>query len=136
MAPLTNNSIISGRLIWLYRHLKLQNPSTGDDFINGSVIIFLVQFLATKKALAPHANVPIMLGRSIRSFRHLEHQNPSIISGDIGRAKSKFSIFTQGCLVQIFTTRGVVEPPANNLIMSGTLIQSFIHLEHQNPSII
>ena len=27
-------------------------------------------------------------------------------------------------------------PPANNLIMSGTLIQSFRHLECQNPSII
>ena len=48
----------------------------------------------------------------------------------------KFSIFTKGCLVQIFTTRGVVAPPANNLIMSETLIRSFRHLEHQNPSII
>ena len=27
-------------------------------------------------------------------------------------------------------------PPANNLIMSGTSIQSFRHFEHQNPSII
>ena len=27
-------------------------------------------------------------------------------------------------------------PPANNLIMSGTLIRSFRHLEHQNTSII
>ena len=98
--------------------------------------VFRVLFLATKEALVPLANVPIMSGRSIRSFRHLEHQNPSIISGDIGRAKSKFSIFTQGCLVQIFTTRGVVAPPANNLIMSGTLIQSFRHLGHQNLSII
>ena len=48
----------------------------------------------------------------------------------------KFSIFTQGCLVQIFTTRGVVAPPANNLIMSGTLTRSFRHLEHQNLPII
>ena len=48
----------------------------------------------------------------------------------------EYSIFTQGCLVQIFTTRGVVVPPANNLIMSGTLIRSFRHLEHQNLSII
>ena len=70
--------------------------------------------------MAPHANGPIM----------------SIISGDIGIAKSKFSIFTQGCLVQIFTTRGVVVPPENNLIMSGTSIRLFRHLEHQNPSII
>jgi len=92
--------------------------------------------LATKKALAPLANIPIMLGRSIRSFGNLEHQNPSIISGDIGRAKSKFSIFTQGFLVQIFTIRGVLEPPENNLIMWGTLIWLFRHLEHQNLSII
>ena len=48
-----------------------------------------------------------MSGTLIWLFRHLEHQNLSIISGDIGRAKSKFSIFTQGCLVQIFTTRGL-----------------------------
>ena len=52
------------------------------------------------------------------------------------RSKSReYSIFTQGCLVQIFTTRGVVAPPANNLIMLGTSIRSFRHLEHQNPSI-
>merc|ERR1712089_39683 len=48
----------------------------------------------------------------------------------------EFSIFTQGCLVLIFTTRGVVAPPANNLIILGTSIQSFRHLECQNPSII
>ena len=42
----------------------------------------------------------------------------------------------QGCLVQIFTTRGVVAPHANNFIMSGTSTRSFRHLEHQNPSII
>merc|ERR1711867_60598 len=48
----------------------------------------------------------------------------------------EYSIFLQGCLVQIFTTRGVVAPPTNNLIMSGTLIRSFRHLEHKNPSII
>ena len=92
--------------------------------------------MATKEALAPLANVPIISGRSIQSFRYLEHQNLSIISGDIDRAKSKFLIFTQGCLVQIFTIRGVVVPPANNLIMLETLIQLFRHLEHQNPSII
>merc|ERR1712115_24763 len=45
-------------------------------------------------------------------------------------------IFTKGCLVQIFTTRGVLAPPANNLIMSGTSTRSFRHLEHQNLSII
>ena len=36
----------------------------------------------------------------------------------------KFSNLTNGCLVQIFTTRGIVAPPANNLIMSGTSIRS------------
>ena len=45
-------------------------------------------------------------------------------------------IFTKGCLVQFFTTRGVVALPENNLIMLGTSIRSFRHLEHQNPSII
>ena len=32
--------------------------------------------------------------------------------------------------------RGVVVPPENNPIMSGTSIRSFKHLEHQNLSII
>ena len=96
----------------------------------------LVQIFTTRGVVAPPANNFIMLGNSIWSFRHLEHQNPSIISGDIGRAKSKFSIFTQGCLVQIFTTRGVVEPPGNDPITSGTLIWSFRHLELQNQFII
>ena len=36
----------------------------------------------------PLANDTIMSGTLIWSFRHLEHQNPSIISNDIGRAKS------------------------------------------------
>ena len=38
--------------------------------------------------MAPPENNLIMSGISIRSFRHLEHQNPSIISEDIGRARS------------------------------------------------
>ena len=84
----------------------------------------------------PSANILIMSGTLIQSFRHLEHQNLSVISGYIDRAKSTFSIFTQGCLVQIFTTRGVVVLPENNLIMLGTLIHLFRHLEHENLSII
>ena len=44
--------------------------------------------------------------------------------------------FHQVCLVPLFTTRGVVEPPGNDPIISGTSIRSFRHLEHQNPSII
>ena len=97
------------------------------------MILLMVPFLATEEALALLANVPIMSGRSIRLFRHLEHQNPFINSGDIGRANSKFLIFTQGCLVQIFTTRGVVAPPANDPTILGRSIRLFRQLEHQNP---
>ena len=34
-----------------------------------------------------------------------------------------------------FHHQGVVVPPTNYFIMSETLIRSFRHLEHQNPSI-
>jgi len=44
--------------------------------------------------------------------------------------------FHQVYLDPLFTTRGVVEPPGNDPIISGTSIWSFRHLEHQNPSII
>ena len=37
---------------------------------------------------APPADNINLLGTFIRSFRHLENQNLSIISGDIGRARS------------------------------------------------
>ena len=87
MAPLANHPIMSGTSIHSYKHLKHQNPSTGDHFIHSSRIIFLVPLLATMEAVAPLANDPIMLGRSIRSFRHLQCQNPSIISDSIGRAR-------------------------------------------------
>ena len=102
--------------------MPLDSPKLQSKLHNFSIF-------TTREAVAPLAKDLIMTGRSLRSFRHLEHQNPSIISGDIDRAKSKFSIFTQGCLVQIFTTRGVVALPANNLIMSGTSIQSFRNFE-------
>ena len=46
------------------------------------------------------------------------------------------STFHQVSLVPLFTTRGVVEPPENDLIISETSIRSFRQLEHQNPSII
>jgi len=88
VAPLANDLIMSGTSIRSFRHLKHPNLSTGDDFIYSSGIIFLVPFLATREAVALHANDLIMSGTSIRSFRHLEHQNPSIISEDIGRARS------------------------------------------------
>ena len=38
--------------------------------------------------MAPLANDALILGRLTWLFRHLEHQNRSIISGDIGRARS------------------------------------------------
>ena len=34
-APLAKDLIISGTLIWSFRHLKHQNLSAGDDFIYG-----------------------------------------------------------------------------------------------------
>ena len=79
MAPLANDPIMSGTSIRSFRHLKHQNPSTGDDLIHSSGIICLVQFLATMEALVPLANDPIMLGRSLQLFRHLKHQNPSTV---------------------------------------------------------
>ena len=48
VAPLATNPIMSERLILLLRHLKHQNMSTSDDFIDSSGKIFLVQFFATK----------------------------------------------------------------------------------------
>ena len=36
---LANDAIMSGRSIWLFRHLKHQNMSTGDDYIYSSGII-------------------------------------------------------------------------------------------------
>ena len=83
VAPLSNDPIMSYTTIKLLRHLKHQNLSTGDDFIDSSGKIFLVQFLATKEALASLAYDPIMLGISIWLFKHLECQNPSIISDSI-----------------------------------------------------
>ena len=88
MEPPENDLIILETSIRSFRYLKHPNLSTGDDYIYSSGIIFLVPFLATREAVALHANDLIMSGTSIRSFRHLEHQNPSIISEDIGRARS------------------------------------------------
>ena len=47
MVPLKNNLIISGRSRQLFRHLELQNLSTGEDFILSSGIIFLVPLFTT-----------------------------------------------------------------------------------------
>ena len=103
LAPLANDPIKSGRSIRSFRHLKLQNLSTGDDFIYSSGIIFqfhfwpprrhwrhlkmimqgrsirrsLVPIFATRELVAPLANDPIMQVRLILSFRHLKHQNLS-----------------------------------------------------------
>ena len=65
MAPLANDPIMSGISIWLFRHLKYQNLSTGDDFIHSSEIICLVLFLVIKEALVLLLNDPIKMGRSI-----------------------------------------------------------------------
>ena len=47
-------------------------------------------------------------------------------------------IYSSGiiCLVPFLATMEAVAPPENNLIMLGTSIRSFRHLEHQNLSII
>ena len=77
---------MSRRSIWLFRHLKHQNQSTGDDFKDSSGIIFLVPFFTTNEVLTPLADDSIVLGRSIWSFRHVECQNLSIISESKVRA--------------------------------------------------
>ena len=73
--PLKNDSILSGRSIRSFRHLELQNPSTGFDFIHIFAFLcekfFLVPFLTTMEVVAPLENDPILPGRSIRLFRHL-----------------------------------------------------------------
>ena len=60
VAPLAKVLIMLGTSIWLFRHLKHQNLSTGDDFIYSSGIIFLVPFLSTREAVALLANDLIM----------------------------------------------------------------------------
>ena len=71
LAPLTNEPIMSERLIWLFKYLKHQNLSTSDDFISGSGKNFLVPFLATKEELVPLASDPIMSERLILLFKYL-----------------------------------------------------------------
>ena len=51
VAPLENDPIMSGRLIWSLRHLKHKNLSTGDDFTYSIGIFFLVPFFATREAV-------------------------------------------------------------------------------------
>ena len=84
VVPLANKSIMSGRSIQLFGHLKHQNLSTDKDFMH-IIGIYLVLFMATKEILAPLANDLIMLGRSIRLFRYLECQYLFIISDFIDR---------------------------------------------------
>ena len=81
-----NDLIISERLIRCFGHLKHQNPSTSDFYLQQQNI-FLVQFLANSEAVVPLAHNPIMLERLIPQFRHLKHQNMSIISEFIARAR-------------------------------------------------
>ena len=61
------------------------------------------------------------------SFRHLKHQNLSTSDDFIHGSRILF-------LVLFLATKEVVAPLANDPIMSGRLIKSVRHLEHQNPS--
>ena len=70
--PLANDSIMSGTLIRLFRHLKHQNVSTGDDFIYNCEMILLAPFLATREVMGLLTNDPIMLGTSIRFYKYLK----------------------------------------------------------------
>ena len=133
MVSLANNLIMSGRLIWSFRHLKHQNLPTGNEFIHqGSITMakicirgVVVPLLATREAVALLSNDHIMSERSIRSFRHLKHQNLSTSDDFIHRS----GIF---CLDLFSATKEVLALLANDLIMSGTSIWSFRHLKHQN----
>ena len=114
----------------LWQNFCFYRPlSTGDDFIHGSgIMIYLVQFLATREAVALLANDPIMMGRSIWTFTHLEHQNLS---------KFEPCSSSNGCdifLISFLANKDLVAPLANYPIMSGRSIQWFKHLKHQNLS--
>ena len=76
VAPLENDPILSGRSIWSFRHLELQNLSIISDFMHENLIL-LVPFFTTIGVVAPLKNDPILSGRLIQSFRHLELQNLS-----------------------------------------------------------
>ena len=58
--PLAKDLIMLGTSIQLFRHLKHQNLSTGDDFIYSSG--FIVPLLATMEVVVLLANNLIMLG--------------------------------------------------------------------------
>ena len=94
---------------------------------------FLVPFFTTMEVVAPLEKDPILSGRSIRSFRYLELQN--LLTGyDFIHIFQKKNL--KSFLVPFFTTIGVVAQLKNYPILSGRSIQSFRHLELQNPSII
>ena len=128
MAPLANNPIMSGTLIWSFEHLKHQNLSTGDDFIDGSRIIFLVPFLATRKVVAPLTNDTIMSTRSIRLYTHLDVKIHPIFQILMTEQD------VQRSLVPIFATREELKLLANDPIMSGRSIPLFRHFQCQNLS--
>ena len=50
----------------VFRHLKQQNLSNRDDFMHGSVIIFVVLFLATMEAVVLLVNNDIISRRLIK----------------------------------------------------------------------
>ena len=49
----------------MFKHLKYQNLSTGDDFIHTRQIIVLVPFLVTKEALSLLTNYPTTVDKII-----------------------------------------------------------------------
>ena len=84
MALLAKDSVMSHTSIRLFRHLKHQNLSTGDNIIYSSRIIFFL-FLATREAVVPLAKDLIMSGTLIKMFRHLKHQNLSTSDDFVNR---------------------------------------------------
>ena len=71
--------------------------------------------------MAPPVNNLIMSGTLIRSCRHLEHQNPSIISKDIGRARS----------VQQFRRRIGGSEESDRRSQNTVVLENRIHSEGQ-----
>ena len=69
VVPLENDPILSGRSIWSFRYLELQNPSTVYDFINifpkKLISFFSSIFQKTIEVVEPLENNPILLSTSI-----------------------------------------------------------------------
>ena len=70
VAPLEKDPILSGRLIWSFRHLELENLSTSYDFIHFCFFcvksFFLVPFFTTMEVVATLENDLILSGMLIQ----------------------------------------------------------------------